>query len=538
MGDFIRHEPCGNCGSSDALARYDDGSAHCFSCHHNERADGTVIEQTTTSSWTPIQGYYAALTVRGITEETCRKCDYQRGSLADGAPVHIQLIKDQHGRMIDQKTRDKSKNFRWLGGSKYQGIIGSWSWPEKGKSVVITEGEIDRMSVSQAFDNKWATGSLPNGASSVKKALLADWDRLMRFETIVLCFDADAPGQAALQEACEVLPVGRVKVMGLPADVKDANEALLTHGPAAIARAYWDAKPYRPDGIVEGSAITKERIKAKRKMGYDLPWPDLNSKLMGLRKGEITMLTAGSGIGKSTFARHIAYHLQQKHGLKIGSVYLEESIETTAAAYVGLHLGVPLKNLLANPECISDQQWDSALADTLSDALLFDHFGSLEADRLINRLRYMAAAGCDFIILDHVSIVVSGLDTMDERRDIDVLMTKLRSFVQETGVGVVAIVHLKRKQGSSYNEGAQVSLSDFRGSAALEQLSDNAVAMERNQQDEKSKDTALLRVLKCRITGETGEADTLRWNKGRGAFDLATPFDVAEVDGDDDGLQF
>ena len=40
MGKFIQHEPCDECGSSDALGRYDDGSAHCFSCGHNIKADG------------------------------------------------------------------------------------------------------------------------------------------------------------------------------------------------------------------------------------------------------------------------------------------------------------------------------------------------------------------------------------------------------------------------------------------------------------------------------------------------------------------
>ncbi|HEV2978549.1 MAG TPA: topoisomerase, partial [Casimicrobiaceae bacterium] len=64
--------------------------------------------------------------------------------------------------------------------------------------------------------------------------------------------------------------------------------------------------------------FTKEHLKKKRSAGYELPYPQLNAKLMGLRKGEITTQTAGSGIGKSTLARHIAYHMRTEHGLKIG----------------------------------------------------------------------------------------------------------------------------------------------------------------------------------------------------------------------------
>jgi hypothetical protein len=51
----------------------------------------------------------------------------------------------------------------------------------------------------------------------------------------------------------------------------------------------------------------------------------------------------------------------------------------------------------------------------------------------------------------------------------------------------------------------------MRGSAAIEQLSFNVLAVERDQQDEDNKLYAQLRSLKCRITGETGEADRLKW---------------------------
>jgi twinkle protein len=157
--------PCGT--SSDAFATYDDGGVWCFRCNDpkNFRQAGKVREQTIDDefaekpkkAFVPIKGHYADLPARGITEDTCKKCDYQVGETESGKRVHIQLIKDDSGRLIDQKTRDKDKNFSWLGSSPLKnngGIIGSWSWPASGKSVTITTGELDRMSVSQAFDNK------------------------------------------------------------------------------------------------------------------------------------------------------------------------------------------------------------------------------------------------------------------------------------------------------------------------------------------------------------------------------------------------
>lgn len=529
--------PCGT--SSDAFATYDDGGTWCYRCdnknvpkgHKTSAKSRPADEAHDDGKWTAVHGWTEALIKRGITEETCKRFGYQVGKDKAGNRVHIQNIKGDGGKLIGQKFRTKDKDFFWIGpAGKDPGITGSWLWPAKGKRVTITEGEIDMMSVSQAFDNKWPTGSLPNGTGSVVKAILKDYDKLCAFDEIILCFDNDTAGQDALKKACELLPVGKVKIMTVPK--KDANETLMSkeHGPASIVRAFWDAKTYRPDGIREGREFTRERMKQKQRTGYSLPWPALNSMWMGLRDGEITTIAAGSGIGKSTIARHIAYHLRTEHGLKIGNIYLEEDNETSVKAYVGLHAGVPLKNLIADPESLPDDQWDAALEAVVWDNMMFyDHFGSLESDRLLTMMRYMAASGCRFIVLDHISIVTSGLESGSEgeRKDIDILMTKLASFVKETGVGVIAIVHLKRSQGKNFNEGGQISLNDMRGSASLEQLSFNVLAAERDQQNPLKKFFALLRSLKCRITGETGEADTLKWNTEKGCYELASALDAA-----------
>jgi twinkle protein len=471
---------------------------------------------------------------RALKEETLRKAGYQYDR---ATKTHIMNVRDSGGKLIAQKFRTPESKGSWIGGAKDPPIYLSWLWPSKGRSVLLTEGEIDALSYWQAWDCKYPVGSLPNGTGSVRKAILKHYEQLCAFDTIYLSFDNDEPGQKALEMACQMLPVGKVKIIRLPDDCKDANDCLMKHGPQALIRAYYDAKEYRPDGIREGREFTKERLKKKRRAGYKLPYPKLNDMWMGLRPGEITTIAAGSGIGKTTIARDIAYYLRTEHGLKIGNIYLEEDNDTSATAYVARHQGVPLKNVLANPESISDDDWDAALAAVVWDGMLFyDHFGSLESDRLLTMMRYMAASGCQFIVLDHISIVVSGMETQDERKDIDVLMTKLASFVKETGVGVIAVVHLKRANGKNFNEGGQISLNDMRGSASIEQLSFNVLAAERDQQDEDKKLFALLRSLKCRITGETGEADRLKWNVKRGHYEIAGPecFDPTGAEADDD----
>jgi twinkle protein len=520
------------------LARYDDNSAHCFACKdYNEKGDGEPVQaltDDTDKSWTPLEGDVIGFEREfGINEKTCAFWRYKVGRLSDGTPCHIMESRDDSGKLIGQKLRTPETKGLWKGNAKNPPLYGKWLWPAGGKYLTITEGEKDAMSMSQANGLKFPVVSLPNGTGSVAQVIKRDYDYITSFETIVLMFDMDEPGQKAVEDALELLPPGKVKVAKLAR--KDANDVLFHDGPGPLVEAFWKAEVYRPDGIVDGSEFTLERISAPTSAGFPFRrHPKLQEMTYGLRKGELTIITAGSGIGKSTWARELAYDLHQQDGQKIGNVYLEENNTKTAQGYVALHAGVPLGRYRHNPLIVPEAVRREALEKIIQQRMLFyDHFGSLESKRLMNKLRYMAQVEkCDFGILDHISIMTSGIESSSEgeRKDIDILMTNLRSLIEETGIGIIAIVHLKRSQGKNFNEGAQVSLTDFRGSAAIEQLCDNAYALERNQQgDESLKRLSQIRVLKCREGEDTGEADLLAYNKDTGRNELASAFQAEAV---------
>lgn len=229
--------------------------------------------------------------------------------------------------------------------------------------------------------------------------------------------------------------------------------------------------------------------------------------------GELWMFTAGSGIGKSTVVNEIGYDLLMRHGVKLGIMALEESVRDSADRYIGIQLN---KRVSLTRQGISQDQYKKAWKASCGNGnvFMFQHFGSTDIDNLMAKIRYLLlAANVDFLILDHISIVVSGLDSLGEgeRRMLDILMTRLRSLCEETGKTIIAITHLKRSDKKVYNEGGQVSLTDLRGSASIEQLSDVVVALERDQQGD-SPNQAIMRVLKSRPTGRTGVADTLQYD--------------------------
>ncbi len=150
---------------------------------------------------------------------------------------------------------------------------------------------------------------------------------------------------------------------------------------------------------------------------------------------------------------------------------------------------------------------------------MFDHFGSNSIDNIVSRVRFLAKGlDCKYIIIDHISIIVSDQSHGDERRALDEIMTRLRTLVQETGVSMIVVSHLRRPDGKGHEEGAATSLSQLRGSASIGQLSDIVIGLERDAQndDPEVRNTTRIRVLKNRFSGITGPCCDLRYDVDTG----------------------
>ena len=176
------------------------------------------------------------------------------------------------------------------------------------------------------------------------------------------------------------------------------------------------------------------------------PYEFLNDITKGLRLSELVTVTAGSGMGKTTFVREIAHKLLADNK-RVGLIMLEESVKRTLLGLIGIQLN---KNITVDRTEVDDADISSAFKSMFNDdsLQLYDHFGSTDVDVVTNRIRYMVQAlEVEWIILDHISILVSGLATHDERKLIDMAMTKLRTIVQELNIGMIVVSHLRRPDG-------------------------------------------------------------------------------------------
>lgn len=516
---FLYHVPCENpqCGSSDANSLFSDGHQFCFACDTYVHGDGDAPRQSPQrKNMSLIQGDYRDLVARGIKEETCRFFGYQVGTFKDRT-VHIAPYHSPSGEIVAQKIRFPDKDFTVLGNLKESnGFFGAKLWGG-GKKIVITEGEIDAMSVSQMQANKWPVISVPNGAQGAAKSIKAHLQYFDAFDEVVLMFDMDEPGTKAAQECAALFPPGKCKVASL--SMKDANELLVAGKGEQIVSAIWQAKPYRPDGLVGVSDLMEELNKP---LVQGLPWflEALTELTFGRRHGEVYGFGAGTGIGKTDFfTQQIAYDIEVLHE-HVGLIFLEQQPTETVTRVAGKLAGKRFHVPDGSWTQAERNEWVMKLDGKVT---MYDNFGETEWSVVAAKIRYMAVSeGIRIFYVDHLTAMA---DTADERGSLEQIMKEMASLAKALKVVIHFISHLSTPEGKSHEEGGHVSIRHFKGARAIGFWSHFMFGLERDQQAEDIavRSTTLLRCLKDRYTGQaTGNVLYLGYESDTGRLYITT----------------
>lgn len=516
-GTFLYHTNCPNCGSSDGNAVYSNGTSYCFACNRTTTSSIVELKPSTNKSKNMkelLRGDYKPLSKRGIPVEICRQYNYTVGNDIANNSCQIATYFDKDGNQVAQKLRYPDKTFKFIGEPKKVTLFGQQLWGTGGLKLTITEGEIDALSLATAFKGKYPVVSIPNGATSAKKAIASQLDWVSSFEEIYLWFDNDEPGKKALEEVISILPAGKVKVIQVP-NYKDANELLVDKGDVAVVEAFYKAKSYRPDGIIQAIELIDEAIAPVQ---YGLSWmfEGINNVTYGRRLGELHLLGAGVGIGKTDFVMNqIAYDIM--HNIKVGTFMLEQKPVETIKRIAGKIDG----KLYHLPNTTGELYDIKKLQETIrqindTDCLyIYDNFGSIEWDVIQDKIRYMVHNyGVQVIYLDNITAITA--QASDERRFLDGFMEELASLAKELNIFILAISHLNApSKGASHEEGGRVEAKQFTGSRAIMRWSFNMYGLERNNQhpEPTERQKMIFRILKDRYSGQsTGRTFSFRYD--------------------------
>ena len=483
-----RHIPCPSCTSSDAYCIYEDGHGYCFSCQYLYKPNRDLDLNDYT---------YEYLSHRGVDRNTFKFFSVKTKVNAEGIPEALGF-EYPNGSI---KARLLSKKDFWWTGPHVAGLFGLDKFAAGShKYVIITEGELDALSL-------WQVLRVPvvsvQSASSAARDCAADRSWLNSFERIYLAFDNDVAGREAVRGVAKLFDYPKVYQLKF-SNRKDANEYLQAGEEDELLNIFANAGRYLPETIVSSLAEFKRILAEPPQKGAPYPFPTLTKLTYGIRTGEIVLITAQEGIGKTELMHAIEYKLLKETDDAVGAIFLEEPIKRHVQAMAGLELRQPvhLPDTGCTPMAITTAFENLVTKDER--LYVYSHFGSDDPAILLDTIRFLVSAcQCRYILLDHITMAVSGLAGEDERRALDLLSTKLEMMVKELDFSLIIVSHVNdfgQTRGSRYIG----KIADIRIDATRDLVAFDPI--ERN--------TTYLSVAKNRYSGKTGPAGKIIFDPG------------------------
>lgn len=450
-------------------------------------------------------------------------------------------------------TKPKEEKYHWsvVGsvtiGNKLFGQNVAEAQNRKRNNLTITEGQWDMLSVWQAgVDSVKGTkyegieplvASIPMGTANAVESILHNESYVLSHDSLTIFFDDDhctpaelqkkiMKGHEAREAVANALVGSGISLFAVTPDegFKDASDYMQAGKSEELAKlVQFGRRPYSSEKIVKAIDLDLDYLLEPRPEGiYVNSFPKLMDKLHGFRTRELVLLTSPSGVGKSTVCSIFASAFMEA-GEKLGMIYLEETNKETIQRLIASKLKVNYLEFKNNPlKVASRERIEKAYKEIVDNdqLVMLGHFGSLPVSELMAKIKHMhLVEGCNFIILDHLSLVISGSAVKDERKELDMVMTELAAFCAANEVCIIAVSHINRTLADQFKapklkDGeepkpywVQVTKESMRGSSALEQLSFVILGLEPEINPDRSRGRVRLTVLKNRPWGYLGVCD-------------------------------
>jgi twinkle protein len=411
-----------------------------------------------------------------------------------------------------------------------------------GKFLVICGGEEDAMSLQQALKMKnpkftTAVVSPTNGEGSTAAQIKGNYEWVTSFEKVILMLDNDEPGRKATEDALKLLKPGQGYTAKLT--LKDPNEYVKAKREDELVGAFWKCERHSPIDLRTLSQMWSDFEKGTEEEVIPFPpeFAQLNKMMNGgPAKGEITTLGALTSIGKTSYLMRWVYHWLMHTNEKPGLLLLESTAKEIVRNLLSIHIKQNLA--LVDRESMNLVDLKEKFMELLTDGdrvISIDHQGSFtSADELFEKVEWMVMAmDVSVVLIDPLQQAVPS----NENNVIDEFQDKLLKLAKKTNAAIVVVSHMRKPDGKDPHD---VSEYNLKGSSSINQVSFNTILMSRDKtaDDPKIRNSTRFVLVKCRRTGETGEAGWIRFYPETMEFKpVPNPYEeLAEADEDLEAL--
>jgi archaellum biogenesis ATPase FlaH len=443
-------------------------------------------------------------------------------------------------------------------GQNAQTFFGWHTVPLQAKEIVITEGEIDAMTVYQ--ECKIPAVSVPNGANAFPDTLL---QVLGRFEKVILWFDDDSAGRDGCDKAVEKISAkfGDAKCLIVRPTEKERLACKKNIAAATTANSSLSPKLASPppkdanDFLMQGYDVSKllackRPLKHKKLMSFHdifddvresfknpekkvgrqfVGFPTLNHILGGHRLGEMTIISGPTGSGKTTLLSQLSLDLCMNGvptlwgSFEIDVVRLNQ-IMMQQFIYREVFSGwVPPPSSSNNPSNGSSSS-DFIMPDLANDEVFdfyaeefgnrvpvqfMNFFGSTDVSEVIDVMKNaVQVQDVRHVIIDNLQYMVSGAglgpnwgktntaySNLNKFETMEKALDQFRAFATNQKIHLSIVVHPRKVP-----ENSMLTIDSIMGTAKASQEADNVMVIQKTESGKK-----LLDVKKNRYLGSLGK---------------------------------
>ena len=566
MGNFVKHEECESCGSSDGKAVYNDGSSYCFVCEKTVPSEEFKKNNPTKTKITKRQGVPSDMkdnevqisskelkpiidkeTAQEVKNNTSTKGSLYRGikdEVLQYFGVRIRYKEDSEGNAAEEvqamyypvtyegklsgyKIRKHPKTFSSIGRTGVEcDLFGQFRFNQGGKSLLIVGGELDQLSAYQMIREYQvskgnghyeppAVVSPTIGESGCTKQIQKNYSFFDKFEKIIVAFDNDDAGKKATEKIMPALPKNKVFVMQMR--FKDPNEYLIQGESQKFIRDYYEAKKYVPAGIVGSNQISsamREELAVEK-----IPLPPFMHKLQkmmagGIPLGRILTLLSASGTGKSTIIDEMVYYWLFNSPHLVGIVTLESTVGQYGVKLLSRHVSKKIELLdredaleFVEQEKVKEKEFElfNKAESEPRFYLVDDRDGGVDnIKQSIENL--IISCNCKVIVLDPIQDCIGTLPQEEQES----FMGWQKGMVKSHHVTFINVSHTRKTSGGQKagSVGGDLNEEDAHGHSSIYKSAACNLVFGRNKEAECSieRNTTTMKATKIRWSGVTGIA--------------------------------
>lgn len=263
--------------------------------------------------------------------------------------------------------------------------------------------------------------------------------------------------------------------------------------------------------LVDG-LFDKSRIE-----GFSTGYRCIDKIVDGIKVGSLTVLVAGTGMGKSILAINILIHLNRDQGMPVVYIDLENGELEALERIIKMWHGETLpEDFFSNEKYKEDVL---RMKDELKTFHYYSHddYPNVSRDMILKTVRYHARQGAKVFLIDPLECIPAE-DVYDKQREEGIIVRDLKNLAQEEKIAIILCHHFRKTQsGRDVYVGSIEEietpkvripmLDDIRGTSEIGDASTGVWALVRLNGGERvqgQKDRALFRVLKNRF-GDLGD---------------------------------